>query len=46
MEINKEYGVETDGESYKKCLKIRKLSIDCDFDDYGFGFCFHDERFS
>ncbi len=41
-EINKEYGVESDGKSCEKRLKISKLSIDCDFDNYGFGSCFYE----
>ncbi len=46
VEINKEYGVETNGKSYQKYLKICKLSIDCDFDNYGFGSCFYEGYYS
>lgn len=42
-ETNKEYGVETDGKSYEKRLKISKLSIDCDLDNCRFGSCFYEE---
>jgi len=41
--ISKEYGVETDGKSYEKRLKISKLSIDCDLDNCRFGSCFYEE---
>jgi hypothetical protein len=42
VEINKEYGVETNGKSYQKYLKIFKLSIDCNFNNYGFGSRFYE----
>jgi len=41
-EINKEYGVETNGKSNQNYPKIYKLSIHCNHNHYSLGFCFYE----